>query len=464
MAGSYGGGIKPVTIDSRSLYKKLAVIALPMAMQELISCSLNLVDNLMVGSLGETELSAVGVGVQVFFIHWMVLFGFVSGTTTFMSQFFGSREIGNIRKTIGLAVTVSCSVSVIFFIAAFFMPRLVVSCFSDIPEVVELATVYVKTGAPLLLMLGITVPFTSALKSTQQTRLPFLISLVTFSVNTGLNYVLIFGKFGAPMLGVKGAAIATMAARAVELTLVIIIVFGFKNMIAGSIKEFFGWNRDFVVKVIKNSVPTTINETLWGLGTAMYVAAYARIGVTDHAAVQAANTIQKMFNMTAFSVGGATLILVGQKLGEGALDYAAELGRRLVKIGTFIGAVFGLILIAVSKPLISLFKFSDEAQIYCFIILVVYGVFMGLTLHNGILITGVLRAGGDTRYAALCESSCIWAYGVPVAFITALVFKFPVYICAFFVACEDIIKFIFLRRRFRSNKWVRNVVSGIESQ
>ncbi|MCI8631697.1 MAG: MATE family efflux transporter [Firmicutes bacterium] len=463
MAGS-ADGLRPVTIENKSLYRKLAVIALPMAMQELISCSLNFVDNLMVGSLGETELSAVGVGVQVFFIHWMVLFGFVSGTSTFTAQFFGSKEIGNIRKTIGLAVTVACSVGVIFFLAAFFIPETVVRCFSDIPEVIELATVYVKTGAPLLLMLGITVPFTSALKSTQQTKLPFFISLVTFSVNTGLNYILIFGKFGAPMLGVKGAALATMIARAVELTLVIIIVFIRKNIIAGPIREFFGWKKDFALRIIKNSVPTTINETLWGLGTSMYVAAYARIGVTEYAAVQAANTIQKMFNMTAFSVGGATLILVGQKLGEGELDYAAELGRRLVKIGTFIGAVFGLVLIAAGRPLISLFEFTDEARTYCFIILVVYGLFMGLTLHNGILITGVLRAGGDTKYAMICESSCIWAFGVPTAFITALVFEFPVYICALCVAFEDLVKFFFLHSRFKSNKWVRNVVNDMDSR
>ncbi len=464
MADSFNMGKKPVVIESKTLYKTLAVIALPMAMQELISCSLNFVDNLMVGSLGETELSAVGVGVQVFFIHWMVLFGFVSGTATFTAQFFGSGEIKNIRKTIGLAVTVSSIVGVIFFSAAFFIPHTVVRCFSDIPEVIELAAVYVKTGAPLLLMLGITVPFTSALKSTQQTKLPFFISLVTFSVNTGLNYILIFGKAGAPMLGVKGAALATMAARAVELTLVFVIVFVRKNIIAGPLKDFFGWNKAFAARIIKNSIPTTINETLWGLGTSMYVAAYARIGVTEYAAVQAANTIQKMFNMTAFSVGAATLILVGQKLGEGDLNYAAELGRRLVKIGTFIGAVCGLMLIAAGRPLISLFEFTDEARTYCFIILVVYGGFMGFTLHNGILITGVLRAGGDTKYAMICESLSIWAFGVPVAFITALVLKFPVYICALCVAFEDVVKFIFLRRRFKSNKWVRNVVSDIESR
>lgn len=453
---------RPITIESRGLYKKLAVVALPMAMQEIISCSLTLVDNLMIGSLGEAELSAVGVGVQLFFVHWMMIFGFTSGTATYMAQFYGSKDIRNIRKTAGLALVVCMIISAVFFSAAFFAPCTVARLFSDIPEVIELAAVYIKTGSFMLLMLGITVPFTSALRATQQTKIPFLISLGTFGVNTSLNYILIFGKFGAPMLGIKGAALATVIARAVELILVLLMVFVRKNIITGSLRDFFGWPRVFALRIIRNAIPTTVNETLWGLGTSMYVAAYARIGVTEHAAVQAANTIQNLFNMSAFSVGSATLILVGQKLGEGELDYAAELGRRLLRIGIFVGVTAGLALIAVSKPIISLFDFSDEARLYCFMILVLYGVFMGVTLHNGILITGLLRAGGDTKFAMLSESLSIWLIGVPAAFITALFFQLPVYLCALFVKLEEIVKFFVLERRYRSKKWVKNVIEDIE--
>ena len=449
-------------ISNRNLYRILAVVALPIALQSLIASSLNLVDNLMVGSLGEAELNAVGVSVQIYFIHWMVMFGFTSGSSTFMAQFFGARDLTNIRRTTGFAVTVTMSVSILFFVAGMFFPHYVLRIFTRFPEIIALGTGYVKLASGTFLFVAITVPFTYALRATQQTRLPLYISGVAFATNTFLNYMFIFGNFGAPKLGVTGAALATLISRFIEMTLLLYVVFGRGNMISGRLKEFFAFDRVFAVKIVKNAIPTTINETMWGLGTALYIAAFARIGVTEGAAVQACNTINNLFMMAAFSVGDATLILVGQKLGEGKLEFGYQLAKKLIKIGLAIGVIAGAALILFGKPLLGLFDFTERGAHFAFLILVVYGCTMWLGLYNAINITGVLRCGGDTRFAMLSEVLAVWCIGVPVAFLTALVLHWPIYFAVLAVKLEDVVKGIVLTKRFLSKKWVKNMIKDLE--
>lgn len=449
-------------LNKTALLKSLAVVALPIALQSLIASSLNLVDNLMVGSLGEEELNAVGVSVQIYFIHWMMLFGFTSGSATFMAQFFGAGDMGNIRKSTGFAISVNLSVSLLFFAAAMFFPQYVLRIFTGFPEIIELGTSYVRTGSFTFLFVAITVPFTTALRATQQTRLPLYISIIAFATNTCLNYLFIFGSFGAPRLGVTGAALATVISRFVELTLTLFVVFARKNMLAGRMREFFSFDKAFAFRIIKNAVPTTINETMWGLGTALYVAAFARIGITEAAAVQACNTINNLFMMACFSVGDATLILVGQKLGQGKTEIAFEMSKQLLKIGTVIGICTGAGLVLCGKPLLGLFDFTDQGAEYAFRILIVYGCTMWLSLYNAIHITGVLRCGGDTRFAMLAEVLCVWCVGVPMAFLTALVFKWPIYFAVLAVKTEELVKGILLTRRFFSKKWVKNMIHDIE--
>lgn len=447
------------TINNKSLLKTMAAVALPIALQSLIGSSLNLVDNLMVGSLGEAELNAVGVSVQFYFVHWMLLYGFTSGTATFMAQYFGVKDFHNIRKTVGFALTVTVSVSMLFFLTALFFPHYVLRIFTRFPEIIELGSGYVRACAPAFLFTAVTVPFTSALRATQQTRLPLYISGAAFLTNTFLNYLLIFGSWGAPKLGVAGAALATMIARGLEMSLILYMVFGRKNKLCGPIREFFSYTKSSAVKIVKNAVPTTINETMWGLGTSLYVAAFARIGVTEGAAVQACSTINNLFIMAAFSIGDATLILVGQKLGEGKLDYAYQLAKKMVKIGLVIGLAAGGLLIVFGKPLLSLFEFTDRGAHFALLILIVYGCTMWLTVYNAVNVTGVLRCGGDTRFAMLAEVLAVWCVGVPVAFLTALVLQWPIYFAVLAVKLEDVVKGIAVTKRFFSKKWVKNVIS-----
>lgn len=450
------------TIDNRTLMRMLAGIALPIALQSLIGSGLNLIDNLMVGSLGELELNAVGVSVQIFFIYWMIVYGFCSGGATFISQFFGVKDFANIRKTVGFTLTLSFSIGILFFAAAMLFPEKILRIFTKFPEVIALGAEYVRMGAGTFLCVAVIQPFTIALRATQQTKLPLYASATALMTNTVLNYILIFGKFGFPAMGVKGAALATLIARLVELSLLMCFVFVRKNVIAGRPSQFFGFGRELATKILRNSLPTTINESLWGIGTAMYIAAFARMGIAEGAAIQACNTINNLFSMAAFSIGDAVLIIVGQKIGEGKTELAYNISVKLIKVGVVIGVLFGACTILLGEPLIGLFEFSGKGADYAIKILIVYGSTFWLSLYNGLHITGTLRCGGDTKFAMFTECGTVWLIGVPAAFITALYLQWPIYFAVLAVKSEELIKCVVLTKRYLSKKWMNNVIKDIE--
>ena len=449
------------TLNEEKLSKKLVRVALPISLQSLIAASLNFVDTLMVGRLGETEIAAVGFSVQFTFIFWMVLFGFTGGTITYMAQFYGKGDLVNIRRVTGIAVVVAFGIGVIFFCVCFFAPGTVLRIYTNIPEVIGMGIPFVRLIAFVFLTWSLVVPLTAALKATQQTQVPLKISIVVFSTNTFLCILLINGYLGAPRMGIMGAATATVASRCLELVIYLIVIFGRKNIIAGPLRQFFSWSKELFRRVIANSIPTMANETLWAIGTSMYIAAYGRMGVTEAASVQAGNTIFNLFSLACFAIGDAMLILCGEKLGQGRTEEAFDLAKRILKIGVIIALIAGGILIAISGFVVKAFRFTEQGWYYTTIILIIYGITLFVKIHNGSILTGALRAGGDTRAGLIIDLGTVWGIGVPLAFIGALVLQIPVYWVVALVQLEEVIKLFIMRWRFKSKIWVRDLVRNL---
>lgn len=447
--------------ENRELYQKLVRIAGPIAIQGVVSATLGLVDNLMVGFLGEAELASVGIATQIFYIFYLILFGFTSGTATFAAQFYGMKDYANIRKVTGFSIVVALCIGVVFFVGAAFFTEEILGIYSDNPQIVAMAASYVKIGAITLLFMAISVPLEMSFKVTQQTGVPMIVSGVVFFTNVILNYCLIFGKLGAPAMGVAGASLATTIARFFEILIMLIFTVRKSNCFRGPIRSFLGWKKEMISRILKNALPTTMNEFLWSVGQSMYVAAFSRIGTTAYASFQAAASINNIFAFAGFSVGDATLILVGEKLGQGETEETYKLGKKLLKIGVTVGLLIGFALILLSGTMTGLFNLSPEGKGYTQKILIIYGCLMCLNLYNGIHITGTLRGGGDTKFAMIAEASCLWLISVPLAFIGALVLDLPIYLAVLLMKVDEVIKGMILTGRFRSKKWINNVITGL---
>lgn len=456
------------TLGARSevpndFYKKLIKIAAPIAVQGIISSSLGLVDNIMVGSLGEEALAAVGIAMQIFFVQYLFVFGFVSGCGTFVAQFYGAGDKKGVHKTLGFAITISLLIGLVFFIAAFFFPERVIALYTDDLSVVPLARTYMRTGSWTILFLGFSIPIEAALRGTQQTTLPLYISSFVFSLNTILNYFLIYGKLGFPHWGVFGAAIATVIARFLEM-FILLMVIRKGNYLSGRMSEYFDWKKAFLKRVLNNAKSTTGNELFWSLGQTVYVAAFARLGVTAYASFQAANNINGVFIFAGYSIGDATLIMLGEYLGRRENELAERIAKKVLKIGTVIGIISAFGLYFLGRLMLQLFDLTDLGRVYSERLLLVMAIIMAIKVYCTILVTGILRAGGDTKFAMFAECGAVWLIGVPLAFIGALTLHLPIYLVYALIGTYNIVEAIILTLRFKSKKWNKTMIIGLESE
>lgn len=450
-----------MNFNTKQVNRKLVRIAAPIAIQGIVSATLTMVDNIMVGFLGETELAAVGISSQLFMVHYLVLFGILSGSATFMAQFYGTKDMANIRKVIGFDFTLLAALGGLCFILVNCFTGRILSIYSEDPDVIVLAAQYVRINSLSFLLLALSAPLEMAFKATQQVKIPMAVSTVIFFTNIVINYVLIFGKFGFPKMGVAGAAIGTLSSRIIEVLMNAYFAFRARNEFCGSVTSYFGWERELIKRIIKNATPTTLNEFFWSFGQTMYVAAFSRISTTAYAAYQAANSIFNIFNFAAFSIGDAALILIGEKLGEGNMDYTWKLSKHLVKASMLVGVVIGAITVLTAGPLSGVFNLTEAGKMYTKYILIVLGSTMFADLFNGLQIAGILRAGGDTKFAMLSESMCVWFIAVPLAFIASLVWHLPVHLALLVTRTEMFIRAAILGKRYMSKKWMNTVISDL---
>ena len=443
----------------KAFLKTMFILALPITLQSFITSSLNLVDTMMVGSLQEAAISAVGLANKYMFIFTLCLMGVNAGANVFMSQLWGKRDVEGIKTFLGVDITVSFMAIALFGGLAFFNPEVVMKVMSKDPEVMKLGEAYLRIVAPSCLFMGMTQAYSTALRSTEQTRLPMYGSLIGVGLNIVLNWIFIFGKFGMPAMGVQGAALATMIARLIEMIFVVGMVYITKNKIAAHIKEMMSYNLDHIKAYFATSWSVILNELIFSSGSAAYSVAYARISTSASATMQISGTIIDMFFIFLTGVGTASAIMIGNKIGakeeERAREYASHVGMLTPMIGISLG--IGLWFLAPIVP--TCFKIQPETYQDTVRVLRIMALFMPLRSFNSIMIIGVFRGGADTAYSMFVQAGTIILYSVPIAFIGAMGLKWPVYLVFMLVSIEDVIKLPFEFVRLKSGKWIHSVVS-----
>ncbi|QUH24652.1 MATE family efflux transporter [Serpentinicella alkaliphila] len=445
-------------LKDRQFYNTLMSIAIPITLQNLISSSLNLVDTIMVGKLGEVEIASVGLANQFFFIFILILFGLNSGASIFFSQFWGKNDIVSIRKILGIALFFGGIISFIFGSFSFFIPQKVLSLFTSDISTLELGSSYLSIVGLSYLTTAISFSYSFGSRSIGEAKLPMLISSISLLLNTVLNYILIFGMGFIPAMGVKGAALATLFSRYLEMFLLLGLIYYKGHPLAGNFKEMFSFSTDFLKSFFKTAAPVILNEGLWSVGVTMYLAAYARIGTEAIAAIHISNTVQNFFMVIAFGVANASTVMIGNEIGANKNDTAISYAKKFSIIGFIIGFIIGLTLFVSAPFVVSFFNISEEVRYNTIRILMVLSVVMSAKVFNTILIVGILRGGGDTKYSLLLDMGSVWLIGVPLAFIGALIWKLPIYWVVAFVSFEEILKAFFGIPRVISKKWVRNII------
>ena len=334
--------------------------------------------------------------------------------------------------------------------------------FTDDKEVIYLGSEYLKIVSLSYIITAISFSLSVASRSIGQAKMPMVVSAISFITNVIFNWLLIFGNLGFPKLGIAGAAYGTLIARIVEIGLILYSVYSNHGTLTAGIKDLINWNKNFFVQYLKTTYPVIINEGLWSLGQIMYSIAYAKIGKEAIAAVQIAATIQNIFMVISRGLANACTVMVGNKIGAEQEDKAADYSSSFLVISTVIGLILGVILFLLSGIFLKAFRnLTPEVFEASVKLLKAMGIFFFIRMFNATTIVGVLRGGGDTKFSMILEMSSVWLFGVPLAFIGAILLALPVYWVFVIISFEEVIKAIIGFRRVRSGKWIRNVTSNL---
>lgn len=448
--------------DNKKFYKLLVSLCIPIIIQNLISTSVNVIDTVMISSLGEVSVASIGVANQYFFLFNMTLSGLTGGAGLFISQFFGKNDVNNIRKVTGLNVLLGIILGLLFFIPAFVFPKFIIHFFSYDPEVVKLCIDYFSIIAFCYPLIAVSMVFSMGSRSVRNPKLGMICSGIALVSNIILNYALIFGNLGFPALGVKGAAIATVIARIVEFSLLIGYVHMAKKdyILKFNICDLKSIDKSFINVFFSKSTPILLNDTGWAIGTVLYSVAYSKAGTSAIAASQIATSTGNFFIMTAVCVAIGASIMLGNELGADNKELAIDYAKKFSKIVLIVGTIFGILLIFNIPMLLKMFSVSESLTPDIVKIFVIMGLLMGLKSFNVLLIIGILRSGGDTKYSLFLELGCMWFVSLPLTFIFAIKGA-PIYVLVLLTYSEEIVKFIFGVPRALSKKWVANIVKEI---
>lgn len=441
--------------------KRLYRLAAPIVLQNLLTASLTLVGSVMVGQLGDATIAAVGLAGQIFFLLTLILFGIGSGSAMFTAQLWGNKDIKSLRKVLGLCLVMGLVAAGLFLFLCEFFPAQIIGIFTVDPQVIALGSEYLHIYAWSFLFFSITSGYAAILRSVGEVKLPMAVTVTALALNIALNYVLIFGAFSIPAMGILGAAISAFIARVAECLVLVFITYWKKYPVAARINEMLGFNLGFFGRIFKPVFPVILNELMWSLAITVYSIVYARIGTSSIAAMNIVGTVDNLALVPFMGLSSAIAIICGHKIGSGEKNEAyRDIGRTLGLTVVFALLVSGIVL-AVKGPVIGLYKITPDVALYADRALIILALWIFIRSQNMILIVGMMRSGGDTRYSLLLDGVIIWILGVPLAVLGGFVLHLPVYWVYLMVMSEELTKCILGLRRYFSCKWIHDLTENV---
>lgn len=446
-------------LKDKPFWKTLISLVFPIAFQNLLSSSLAIVDNVMVGRLGDdVAVAAVGEAAQVAMLVNMGFFGLTAGGVVFAAQYWGSRNMDGIKRVYGLVLLTCLTLAVAAATVVGVFPHVVLSIYTNSAPIIELGSRYLRIAAFSYIGIGLNLAFGAILRSVEQVKLPMIANLVSVLVNVFFNAALIFGLWGFPKLGVQGAAVATVIASFINPLIVFGVSFLKRNLLRCPLREMFRFPAGFVGNFFKISFPVFLNESLWALGVAALNVVFGRMGESNIAALTIARTVENLAYVLLIGMCNACAVMIGKRIGEGNLGLAKVYAKRFTVLVTSVCVVVGALIIALRKPILSLFILSEPAYAAAMWLLLFYGAELPIRNMPYVTIVGIFRAGGDTRTGVIYDMSFLWGVAVPVAIILGLIVKIeflPLYLIL--LLCEDVPKATLCVRHMLSNKWIRAV-------
>jgi len=444
----------------KDFFPRLFAVASPILLQNILSASLGFIDVFMIGKLGGTPLAGVGSANDFFFVYNMLIFGLASGSAIFTAQYWGKRDVRSIRSVMGIGLSLTLGIALLFALSAFLFPGVTIRIFSNDPLVIKAGIEYLRIISVTFLMTALGINFSVVLRSTENVIYPMIASFSAVITNTVLNYIFIFGKFGVPAMGIAGAAYATVIARGIELSIILFITYSRKLPAAIRPSDLFSFNRDMLKKYLKRVLPVVGQTVGWSAGYSMFSVIYGHLDTMFLSSFKVAGSVERLCLIFFNGLGSACSIMVGNRIGAGEEEHARGYARNFLTISFVVAVVVSTALIVLRGPISSIYDNLDAMErFYVAAILLVMACAMWAKSLNIMFHVGIFKAGGDTVFSMLVDVGGVWMIGVPIALLAGFVFHLPVYLIAACLTAEELTKAIIGYQRYRSGKWMHNLVT-----
>lgn len=443
-------------IGTKSFYKTLFAISFPIVLQQLLTSSLQLIDNLMVGSLGELAIGSVSVVNQLYFVIILITFGALGGAGIYTAQYFGSGEYEKLKQTFRFKLIIALLLVILSLLAFTFLGRFLIGLFTENEITIDGGVTYLNIVKWSMLPWAFSIAISTTFREIGITKQLLGITLGAIITNTVLNYLLIFGNFGFPELGIAGAAYGTLASRFVEFGLMFVLLVRKGKIFNTAPKDIFKINSLVLKGIIIMALPLLINEFFWSMGQTMFLQSYSTRGDSALAAMNITNAISQLVFVTFGGIGTGIAVLVGNTLGKNQLDVAKDNAKKVVAFAVVFAFFTGAMLFVLSFFLLDLYDVSEATKWLARNNIRINAIFIPVFSFN-VSMYFTLRAGGDTTSTMLMDSGYMWVIQVPVVFILARVTDLNVIMLFLIVQLLELPKSVFALSRYRKENWVRNL-------
>lgn len=450
-----------ITRDKR-FYRLLFSIALPIAVQNLITFMVSMVDTLMVGALGEIQLSAVSIANNLFFVLTILMFGLAGGSNIMISQYWGKGNVKTIHKILAIMYRVCLLITGIFIFIAVFLPKYFMGIFTTDKAVIDFGASYLRIVCIGYLFYSITNCTIMMLRSVKTVSISIIVYTASLVVNSILNWILIFGNLGAPELGIRGAAIATVCARITEFSIVLVFMFIYERKIGLKLEHLLKLDKEILKDYVGLCTPVLCNELLWAIGASMISVIVGRMG-TEVVAANSINGVAHQFvTVFIFGMSNATAVIIGNTIGEGKKEKAKEYAYSIGVFSVVMGCISGLMILLIKPFVVNFYNVSYSTKLIAMeIMTVTSGIIVFQSLASNFMM-GVLRGGGDAKFVLINDLIFMWLVAIPGGFFVAFVLEIPVVLVFLVIKCDEILKSLTSVYRVISGKWVNDVTKDYE--
>ncbi len=453
---------KLTTAENRAFYQMALALVIPMALQNLINVGVTTADVVMLGKVGETALSGSSLAGQVQFIMNLIFFGLTSGASVLTAQYWGRRDVRTIERVFAISLVFSMCVGVLFLAAAQIMPRQLMKIFTNEEPVIKEGIAYLRIVSWSYLPVAFTMIYLNLMRSVERVVVATCTYFISLLVNIVGNAILIFGLFGVPAMGVRGAAWATLVARLVELLIVGIYMNWKGNPIRLHLKDFFHFKKLLLKDFVIFSSPVIANELMWGLGMSANAAIIGHLGSAAVAANSVAQVSRQLIMVVGFGLAAATSIMIGKAIGERKLRLAEIYARKFIWLSVGITLAAAAVLFFSRGFIVGGMTISAQAKEYLNFMLFVVCYYAIFQSYNSTLVVGVFRAGGDTKIGFFVDVIGMWCFSIFLGFIAAFWLHWGVKAVFVILLSDEIVKVPITTWRYRKKIWLRDVTREME--